>query len=64
MDRNRCNTEAPPNLTQIAIGVQSASLRFGKRVRRPHGPFGPLGRPIGAYRLSPSPRCRGIASEG
>jgi hypothetical protein len=33
MDRNRCYIEARPNLTQIANGVQSASLRLSNRER-------------------------------
>jgi len=56
MDGNRFNTEARPNLTQIAIGVQSARLRLGNREReRPR-----VARPIRATRtahrcLSPVP---------
>jgi hypothetical protein len=35
----------------------------GASVRSPHGPLVPPAWPMGAYRVSPSPRCRAVASE-
>jgi len=65
----RPSIDPQPLIRMLIVGAEFDWRRVSRsgivlaRVHRAHGPFGPPAWPIGAYRLSLSPRCRGVASE-